>query len=153
MYVRPLIACLGNPLMGDDGVGAAVASELAKLGYEVVVCGSDLSPVLTRVEEVDSLIIVDAMDWGAEPGSVLTAKLEDLEEGRVRTSHSLRVSDAIKLVRSVFGRPSEVYVVGIQPERVEPSTELSPSVRRAVNDVVAKVRELFARLREGKVNA
>jgi len=137
-------------LMGDDGVGTVVASELAKLGYEVVVCGSDLSPVLTRAEEVDALIIVDAVDWGAEPGSVLTARLEDLEECRVRASHPLRVSEVIRLMRSVFGRPSEVYVVGVQPERVEPSTELSPSVRRALGDVMAKVKELLTRLEKGK---
>jgi len=148
--VKLLIACLGNPLMGDDGVGTVVAGELAKLGYEVVVCGSDLSPVLTRAEEVDALIIVDAVDWGAEPGSVLTARLEDLEERRVRTSHSLRVSEVIRLMKSVFGRPSEVYVVGVQPERVEPSTELSLSVRRAIASLVARVKELVTRLEEGK---
>ncbi len=136
--------------MGDDGVGTVVAGELAKLGYEVVVCGSDLSPVLTRAEEVDALIIVDAVDWGAEPGSVLTARLEDLEERRVRTSHSLRVSEVIRLMKSVFGRPSEVYVVGVQPERVEPSTELSLSVRRAIASLVARVKELVTRLEEGK---
>jgi hydrogenase maturation protease len=150
MRVKLLIACLGNPMMGDDGVGVAVASELAKLGYEVIVCGSDLSPVLTRVEEVDALIIIDAVDWEAEPGSILTAKLEDLEKGRVRTSHSLQVGEVVRLMRCVFGRPSEVYVVGIQPERVEPSTELSPSVRQALGDVMTKVRELAAKLREGK---
>lgn len=148
--MRCLVACLGNPLMGDDGAGIAVASELTKLGYEVVVCGSDLAPVVTRIEEIDVLIVVDAVDWGAEPGSVLTAKLDDLEERRAGTSHSLRVSEVIKLIRKAFGGPREVYVVGIQPERIELSTELSPSVRRAVNEAVAKVRELLARLQEGK---
>jgi len=93
---------------------------------------------------------VDAVDWGAEPGSVLTAKLDDLEERRAGTSHSLRVSEVIKLIRKAFGGPREVYVVGIQPERIELSTELSPSVRQAVNEAVAKVRELLARLQEGK---
>jgi len=51
--MRCLVACLGNPLMGDDGAGIAVASELTRLGYEVVVCGSDLAPVVTRIEEID----------------------------------------------------------------------------------------------------
>jgi hydrogenase maturation protease len=148
--MRLLIACLGNPMMGDDGVGVAVAGELAKQGYEVVVCGSDLAPVLARVEEVDALIIVDAVDWGAEPGSILTAKLEDLEESRVRASHFLRVSEVVGLMREAFGRPSEVYVVGVQPERVEPSTELSPSVRRALGDVTTRVRELVMKLKGDK---
>jgi len=153
MDMKCLVACLGNPLMGDDGVGIAVASELAKLGYEAVVCGSDLSPVMARVEEVDVLIIVDAVDWGAKPGSVLTARLDELEEEPIRATHFLRVSEVIKLMREAFGHPLEVYVVGIQPERVEPSTELSPSVRRAVNDAVARVRELLRRLQENRPNA
>jgi len=88
------------------------------------------------------------VNWGAKPGSVLTARLDDLEEEPVRASHSLRVSEVIKLMRKAFGHPLEVYVVGIQPERVEPSTELSPSVRQAVNEAVAKVRELLRGLQE-----
>jgi hydrogenase maturation protease len=153
MRVKPLIACLGNPLMGDDGAGVVVAGELARLGYEVVVCGSDLSPVLARAGETDALIIVDAVDWGAEPGSVLTAKLEDLEERRVRASHYLQVSEVIKLMKKAFGKPLEVYVVGVQPERVKPSTELSLSVRQALNNVIARVRELVVRLQESRTNA
>jgi hydrogenase maturation protease len=153
MHVKLLIACLGNPLMGDDGVGILAANELAKLGCEVVVCGSDLSPILARSEEIDVLVIVDAVDWGAKPGSILTAKLEDLEEDRVRTSHSLRVSEVVRLMKYVFGRPSKVYVVGVQPERVEPSTELSPSVRQALGDVIERVRKLVMKLKGARANA
>jgi len=151
--VKYVIACLGNSLMGDDGVGIVVAGELVRRGHEVIACGSDLSPVMTRAEQVDLLIIVDAVDWSAEPGSILVAKLDDVEERYVRASHSLRVSEVVELMRRAFGRPLEVYIVGVQPERVEPSTRLSPSVERAVSGVVAKVEELLVKLQGNKFNA
>lgn len=151
ILVKYLIACLGNPLMGDDGVGSVVAHELAKQGYEVVTCGSDLSPVLTRIEEVDLLIIVDAVDWGAEPGSVFVARLNEVSEVYTRSSHRLGVTDMLKVMMKVFGKPVDAYLVGIQPKRVEPATELTSKVKPAVDEAVARVKELIEKVQENKI--
>lgn len=136
--------------MGDDGVGLAVAHELAKQGYEVVACGSDLSPVLTRVDDIDLLIVVDAVDWGAKPGSVLVSKLEEVEEAHTQSSHHLGITNMLKIVMKIFKKPMSVYLVGIQPERVEPVAELTPKVKSAINEVVAKVGELIKKAQENK---
>lgn len=138
--------------MGDDGVGPAVARELAKQGYEVVTCGSDLSPVLTRIENVDLLIVVDAVDWGAKPGSVFVAKLDEVNEVYARCSHRLGVTSMLKVMMKVFKKPENVYLVGVQPERVEPVAELTPKVKLAVDEVVARVRELIEKLKKIKAN-
>lgn len=139
--------------MGDDGVGPAVARELAKQGYEVVTCGSDLSPVLTRIENVDLLIVVDAVDWGAKPGSVFVAKLDEVNEVYTRCSHRLGVTSMLKVMMKVFKKPVNVYLVGVQPERVEPVAELTPKVKLAVDEVVARVRELIEKFKKIKANA
>lgn len=136
--------------MGDDGVGPAVASELAKQGYEVVVCGSDLSLVLTRIEDVDLLIVVDAVDWGAEPGSVFIAKLDEVGEVRAWASHHLGVTSMLKIMMRAFNKPVDVYLIGVQPERIEPVAELTSKVKSAVNEVVRKVREIIEKAQEGK---
>lgn len=148
--MKYLIACLGNPLMGDDGIGPAVASELAKQGYEVVTCGSDLSLVLTRIEDVDLLIIVDAVDWGAEPGSVFVAKIDEVNEVSAWSSHRLGVISMLKIMMKIFKKPVNAYLVGVQPERVEPVAELTSKVKLAVNEVVVKVKELIRKAQEGK---
>lgn len=134
--------------MGDDGVGLVVAHELAKRGYEVVTCGSDLSSVLARMDDVDLLIIVDAIDLGARPGSVFAFKLWEVDEARARTSHSLGAISALKIMLKVFQKPIDVYLVGVQPERVEPATELTPKVKSAIDEIVAKVGELIKKAQE-----
>ncbi|MDH5816286.1 MAG: hydrogenase maturation protease [Candidatus Nezhaarchaeota archaeon] len=148
--MKYLIACLGNPLMGDDGVGLAVARELAKRGHEVVTCGPDLSSVLTKVDDIDLVIVVDAIDLEAEPGSVFVLKLEDVDEVPARSSHTLRATRMLKTMMRVFRKPIDAYLVGVQPERVEPATELTPRVKSAISEVVAKVEELIMRTQEKK---
>ncbi|MEM2314845.1 MAG: hydrogenase maturation protease [Candidatus Nezhaarchaeales archaeon] len=141
---------MGSPLMGDDSIGLAVAHELAKRGYEVVACGSDLSPVLTRMEDIDLLIVVDAIDLGAKPGSVFVLKLEEVNEVPARTSHTIGVISMLKIMMKVFQKPMDTYLVGVQPERVKHSTELTPKVRLAINEVVVKVEELIKEFQENK---
>lgn len=136
--------------MGDDGVGLAVAYELASQGYEVVTCGSDLSSVLTRIEDVDLLIIIDAVDWGAEPGSVLVAKFDEVSEAYARSSHRIGVTNMLKVMMKTFDKTLDVYLIGIQPERLEPVSELTPKVKSAINEVVARVKELIERAQENK---
>lgn len=144
--MKYLIACLGNPLMGDDGVGLAVAYELTKQGYNVIVCGSDLSPVLAKVDDVDLLVVIDAVDWGSEPGSVSVFKLDEIDEAHVQSSHSIGVTKMLKIIMKIFKKPENVYLVGIQPERVEPITELTPKVKLAINEALIKVEELIKKI-------
>lgn len=132
--------------MGDDGVGLLVAKELISEGLEVVTCGSDLSSVLAKLDDLDTLIIVDAVDWGAQPGSVIVAKLEDLEEAKFRVSHSLPATEILKLMKKIFGKPSETYIIGVQPGRIEPSSELTPQVRKAIREVTAKIKDMLAKI-------
>lgn len=144
--LKYLIACLGNPLMGDDGIGTLIAKELASEGLEVVICGSDLSPVLVRLDNLEVLIIVDAIDWGANPGSVIVARLEDFEEVRLRMSHSLPVTEILKLMKKLFGKPSDVYIIGVQPGHIKPGIEFTPQVRKAIHTVTAKVKDILAKI-------
>ncbi|MEM0217654.1 MAG: hydrogenase maturation protease [Candidatus Nezhaarchaeales archaeon] len=146
--MKYLIACLGSPLMGDDGIGLAVAHELAKRGYEVVTCGSDLSTVLTRIEDIDLLLVVDAIDLGAKPGSVFVFKLEEVDEVPARTSHTIGAVNMLKVMMKAFQKPIDIYLIGIQPEQVKHSIELTPKVRATINEVVAKIEELIKEFQE-----
>ncbi len=71
---RTVVIGLGNPLMGDDGLGLAVLDEL-RTGYafppdvELVDGGTWGMNLLPVIEDADELILIDAIDVGATPGA------------------------------------------------------------------------------------
>jgi len=139
-----LVVCLGNPLAGDDAFGHLVAEELRRAGWEnVVVSGPDLAPLIARLDEVDTLVVVDAVDWGAGPGSLLVRRLEDIEDEPGQVSHSISPLRMIRTVRRATGRPTRVYVVGVTPERVGPGEEISEAVRRSVGPAVCEILKIL----------
>jgi len=139
-----LVVCLGNPLAGDDAFGHLVAGELRRAGWEnVVVSGPDLAPVISRLEEIETLVLVDAVDWGTGPGSLLVKRLEDIEDESGPVSHSISPLRMIRTVRRATGRPKKVYVVGVNPERVGPGEEISEAVRRSVGPAVSEILRIL----------
>jgi hydrogenase maturation protease len=139
-----LVVCLGNPLAGDDAFGCLVADELRRTGWEnVAVCGPDLAPLISRLEEIDTLVIVDAVDWGAEPGSILVRRIEEIEDESGPVSHSISPLRMIRTVMRAAGRPKKVYVVGVNPERAGPGEEISEAVRRSVGPAVFEILRIL----------
>src|ERR1035441_1834937 len=79
-----LIIGLGNPLMGDDGVGALLAESLAgRADADVLIGGTDLLRCAGEIEGRQRVILIDAVQCEAEsdvPGEI-TVTDEDPPEG------------------------------------------------------------------------
>src|ERR1017187_5820369 len=91
-----LIVGLGNPLMGDDGVGALLAESLAQslAGHpraEVLIGGTDLLRCAGEIEGRERVILIDAVQSGAEREGAgeITVTDEDPPEGLSVGTHSL----------------------------------------------------------------
>ena len=71
---RTVVIGLGNPLMGDDGLGLVVLEEL-RTAYalppeiELVDGGTWGMNLLPVIEDADELILIDAIDVGEAPGA------------------------------------------------------------------------------------
>ncbi len=152
-----LVAGMGNTLRGDDGFGPAVTEALAERGpppgvrlIEVGIGGMHL--VQELLDGYRALILIDAADRGAEPGTlfVLRPEVPDLrtlppEESRelLADMHFTVPSRALLMARALDALPENVWMIGCQPEG-EPALGigLSPRVRAAVDRAV----ELVVRL-------
>ena len=99
---------------------------------------------------MDLVIVVDAINWGAKPGSLLVAKLDDVKEAVTRLSHALPPTEMLKIMKKILKESVEVYIVGVQPERVEPGDSLTPPVECAVGEVIAKIEELLTKNKRKK---
>ena len=152
---RVLVACVGNVLRGDDGFGVSVAQQLTGLppGVDVIETGiGGLSIVDQLMHGYDALIVVDAIDRGAAPGTLFVLEPQvpdpgglDLDEWRERFSnlHLAEPSRVFLLARALGVLPQRVLVVGCQPLQCDDFLlSLSPPVAAAVEPAACRVREL-----------
>jgi hydrogenase maturation protease len=146
-----IVLGIGQLAAGDDGVGLAVARELAARGVAVRE-SADASALLALLEAGHRVIVVDAVAGGGPPGSVMRLAPEALGSGPAPlSSHGLGVAEAIALARTLYGPRvvAELAIIGIAIER--PSTHavgLSPAVAAAVSPAAHLAADL-AKARSG----
>jgi len=149
--VRTLVLGIGNPILGDDGVGFHIAQELAREIKDENIDVKDTSVdglnLLELIVGYDNVIIIDAiMTEDGEVGEIYRLKPEDIGEPAqsIISAHHLNLLTTIKLGGRLFPKkmPGEVIVfaVGIQ-EVTEFTEEMTEEVRGAIPRVVNLVLE------------
>ncbi len=157
--MRSVVACFGNVLRADDGVGPAVAAALREtaLPGDVRVLDVGIGGV-HLVQELmggaDILLVVDAVDLGRPPGTVVVQRPEvrDVAElpvherrDELADMHLAKPERALMVARGLGVLPATTLLVGIQTtDTEEPRHGLSEPTRRAIPAVVAEVRRLLA---------
>jgi len=161
---RILVAGIGNIFFGDDAFGCEVAAELAKRplpdGVNVRDFGiRSYDLAYAMMEDYELIIFVDALSRGEAPGTLYLIEPEmiknklDEAEAEVVNAHSMNPVRVLQLVRSLGGKPREVYVVGCEPavlEREDGEMRLSAIARAAVMPAVEMIEKLIADLRRGR---
>ena len=149
-----LIIGLGNPILGDDGVGWKVVKRLSGLldpdspvETDCVSCGG-LS-LMERMLGYQRVIIVDSMETGQSlEGCVRVFPLADLENryaGHSASAHDASLMTALEAAQSIGAEvPSRVDVVAIEAKNVYDFSEhLSPEVQKAVQLAAKEVLKLL----------
>jgi hydrogenase maturation protease len=152
---------MGNVLRGDDGFGVAVARELDERDLpgrvdatEVGISGVSMAQEL--LDEYDALVLVDAMERGAEPGTlhIERAEVPDLGEyskreiaGFAADMHRTDPSKVLVLGEALGVLPDPTILVGCEPADTDDLEDrLSPPVRDAVDRAVEKIALVVAEL-------
>lgn len=139
---------IGNILLTDDGVGVHVVRALLAEddpglppGTELVEGGTGGLSLLPTVRDAGALVLVDAVDLNAEPGSVHVLTGDDLYSRLVRLSvHQVGASDLLAAARLIGGLPERVVLVGVQTASLATDLRLSPAVAAALPTAVDAVR-------------
>jgi hydrogenase maturation protease len=144
-----LVLGAGNILLSDEGIGVRVVEALQR--YQVPerveildggTCGMDLLDIIAGR---DHLILVDAVDTGSPPGTVVRIADDEIPAVfRTKISpHQLGLQDVLALLRLLGTAPSHVTVIGVQPASLDLGLQLSPVVAGRLDEMVAMVtREL-----------
>jgi hydrogenase maturation protease len=149
---KTLVVGLGNPILGDDGVGWHVAEYLRQQplapGVEIDTLALGGIGLMERLIGYQKAIIIDALKTGHFPtGSVHSFRLDALENpfaGHLGSAHETNLQTALELGRDLGADlPHEVTVIAIEsPYVYDFSDLLSPEVAAAVDKAAQFVMDL-----------
>lgn len=149
---RILILGLGNTLLSDEGVGIHA---LNALQAHLVDCtdidfldGGTLSFTLAGpIEDTDRLIVIDAAQLHAEPGTVQVFVDEDMDHylgsNNKRSVHEVGLIDLMIIARLTDRLPQRRALIGIQPRDIDWGDQPSAPVAAAIPKVCDLARELI----------
>jgi coenzyme F420 hydrogenase subunit delta len=142
-----VIGC-GNILFKDDGFGPAVIETLEEYSKEhelpentmILDAGTGGPHFVFSLphESWKKLIVVDIVQFGAEPGVLRKFKVEELPEGSYESMHSWPVTQPLHDLSEIC----EVMVIGCQPESVSaPDVELG--LTKSVEDAIPEAIKMI----------
>ncbi len=155
-----LVACFGNILRADDGVGVVIAERLLAeplpAGTRVVDVGIGGIRLVQELLEgdVNALLVVDAVDLGRPSGVVVVQRPDVLDVSTLSAErrrdeladmHLATPARALMMARGLGVLPDLTLVVGIQTaDTYEPREGLSQTTAAAVPVAVQEIRRLIA---------
>ena len=133
-----IIIGLGNILYGDEGYGVRLAQNLyARWDFpdyvEVVDGGTQGQTMLTYVERADRLLVLDAVDFGLEPGKmVLREQMPAYLTAQKIGPHQNSFSEVLGLATLRGNMPEHCALIGVQPAAMTLGAALSPAVAQCL---------------------
>ncbi|MGZ6315766.1 MAG: hydrogenase maturation protease [Anaerolineales bacterium] len=150
-----LVLGLGNPILGDDGVGWKVAeqiqSRVGTFGTPVDVEFASLGglSLMERMLGYSRVILVDCLETGSAPvGTVRVLLLDQLEDpmaGHSASAHDASLMTALQAAQAMGAEiPRRVDVVTIEARlSFDFTEELSPEIAAAVPVATQEVIRLL----------
>ena len=144
--MNTLVLGIGNILLQDEGIGVHVVQDL-ETGYrlapgvEVLDGGTSGMDLLDMVADRDHLIVVDAVQTGDPPGTLVVLRDQQVRAFfRAKISpHQLGLSDLLAALALMERSPKRLSLVGMIPETMETGLELSATVAARRADMLAQV--------------
>jgi hydrogenase 3 maturation protease len=139
-----VIVGIGNIIKGDDGAGPFLCQQLkhAKICADLIDAGTVpenyIQPIIKKRPQ--NLLVVDAIDFGATPGTTRIFRPEQLNS-HVISTHSLSPRLFVDMVRKSIS--VDVYFAGIQPAQVLLGQSISQEVNLAIQKLSDVLTQIF----------
>lgn len=138
------VLALGNILRQDEGVGIHLLSKLrGRLpeNVELLDGGTSGLELLSFLERKERLIVLDAIDDGAEPGEIIEWSEKEIPKytsGKLSV-HQMSFAEVLYWSHFIGAIPDEIIVIGIQPQSLNWGTGLTETVQRSLLEALEKV--------------
>lgn len=148
---RSVVLGIGNILLSDDGAGVHVARHLEALlekrtDVQVIDAGTLSFTLAPVIEDADRLIVIDAAQLHAAPGTVRTYLGTEFDSflGKAKlTVHEVGLVDLIDIARLMDAVPPQRAIVAVQPLCATWGSSLTKDVDAAVPEIASRVLELL----------
>lgn len=144
------VIALGNPLRGDDGIGAAVLAELTRYplpaGIELLDGGTPGLETVLLLQGCHRVLFIDAADLGLAPGqwrrfTLAEARLLSHDLTLRGTLHYAGLAEALTLGEALGQLPPYLTIYGIQPADIGWEIGLSAAVQTAIAPIAQAIYE------------
>lgn len=140
---KNLILGVGNLLLSDEGIGIHAVKKLLETprlpeDVEIVDGGTAGLNLLYYLEGVDRLVIIDAVETGGPPGTMVRLAGDKIPAYMALkvSPHEITLPDFLAAAKLRDLYPREVVVWGMQPESLEVGIDLSPSLAAKLDTLV-----------------
>jgi hydrogenase maturation protease len=149
---KALVVGLGNPLMGDDGVGLAALARLRQAWklpptVEALDGGTWGLSLLPAIESAGQVLFLDAVRAGRRPGALAELTREELPRmlGLKLSPHQIDLREVLALLELRDATPAEMACLGLEPASIEMRHGLSPHLATRLDALaMAAARRLRA---------
>ncbi|MBT3389180.1 MAG: HyaD/HybD family hydrogenase maturation endopeptidase [Chloroflexi bacterium] len=145
MTKRKIILGIGNTLNTDEGLGVHALDELrARLDkqdqLEILDGGTLGLNLLSIVEEASHLVVLDAVNTGKTPGTVVELKKEDIPlfRGIKMSDHQITFQEVLGLAKIRDKFPQNLHLIGAQPADLSIGVGLSPTIEAVMPEIIER---------------
>ncbi len=99
--------------------------------------------LLHEIEDAERVLLVDAIDGGEPPGTTIVLHRQDLPRffAMKLSPHQIDLKEVLAVAELRGTLPANTVAMGLQPQRVELSTELTPVVQDGISSLLARIIE------------
>jgi len=132
-----LFVGIGNLLKMDDGVGVYISSNINNTGNILsLTVEASIENYIGKINSLkpDILILIDCVDLKAATGTYKLLSLKQIQDLTFNT-HNI----SLRRLSEFFGMP--VFVLGIQPEKIDFGENISYLVKDVADNIIKQINK------------
>lgn len=137
---------LGNILLKDEGVGVHAANTIKQRyafspNVEIIDGGTMGLDLLSIFEGLDKVLIVDAVDFGKDPGYIRIIENDDIPSvlNSKLSVHHISLPDVLFAAKLMDVSPPEVCLIGIQPESLDVGLDMTDRISSKLDELMEMI--------------
>lgn len=166
MTASVLIMGIGNVLWADEGFGVRCIEHLADNwtlpdGITLLDGGTQGLYLLPFLEEADTLVVFDAIDYGLQPGTLKVIEGDEVPRfmgAKKMSLHQTGFQDVIATAQLMGYCPETLLLIGCQPEELEDyggglRDVVAAQIEPAVHIALSRLAQMGLVAKPGKTNS
>jgi len=130
-----LFVGIGNVLKQDDGIGVYISRKIIKTSViSAITAEVSIENYIGKINQLnpDILVLIDCVDMKKRPGSYVLLPVSQIQDQTFNT-HNI----SLKRLSEFFHMP--VFILGVQPEKIEFGENISYLVKNVADKIINQI--------------